>query len=466
MTKSRIGIDKERALAARSLLCMLLLLGLWALAAPIAPVAHAAPFEPVLTNTNPGSPGTSLTPRIQGSEGGIVISVVRTGATGGGPVGRALDPAAPITIYEEDPTCLDAGAVVAAGNVGELESPGIQIPSSVIDPGSITTFYATQGEAADPSDCSAGIKYRHVTAPPGPPALNSVSPVSPANDNLPRLIGSADPEATVSIYADPSCSGAPLATGTGLVFGAPGIQVPVADNSTTTFYANAGWAGLFSGCSSSSVSYQEVSPQELPKENQGGHAPPKEPPAPDPPGKPPVPKLRTLPAGVANNNTPLVTGSARDAARVEIFAEAGCKGAPMAKGSASEFSAGLSVQVIDNVTVTFYGVSVDGGGDRSPCSPDPVVYVEDSNRPLTKITMGPGIKTRKRTAVFRFLDAAGETPGTSFLCKLDRHKWKPCSAPFRAKRLGRKAHTFQVKAEDRAGNREQRPAKRRFKVIR
>jgi hypothetical protein len=243
--------------------------------------------------------------------------------------------------------------------------------------------------------------------------------------------------------------------------------VPVPDNSTTTFHASAALAGISSGCASDSVSYQEVTPpQEPPKEEPGGNDPSKEPTAPNPPGKPPAPKLRTLPAGVANYNTPLVTGSAASAAKVEIFAEAGCKGAPVAKGTAAEFVAGLRVQVIDNVTVTFYGIAVDGGGDRSPCSPDPAVYVEDSNRPLTRITMGPGVKTRKRTAVFRFLDTAGETPGTTFLCKLDRRKWKPCAAPFRAKRLSRSAHTFQVKAEDLAGNQEQRAAKRRFKVIR
>ncbi len=97
---------------------------------------------------------------------------------------------------------------------------------------------------------------------------------------------------------------------------------------------------------------------------------------------------------------------------------------------------------VDNATVTFYGVSIDGGNDRSPCSPDPAVYVEDSTTPLTRITMGPGVKTRKRTAVFRFLDSAGETPGTTFLCKLDRRKWRACAAPFRAKRLSRRAHTL------------------------
>jgi hypothetical protein len=457
---------------ARPSVCVLVLLGLLALGVLVAPVAQAAPFKPVLTGTNPGSPGASLTPRIQGQEGGIISSVVHTSATGGGAVGMALDPDATITLYEGDPTCLDAGAIVAVGTVEELEDTGILVPNGIIAADSVTTFYATQTDASGTSGCSTGVKYRQVTTPPAPPTLDSVTPPSPANDNFPHLIGTADPEATVSIYFSATCSGTPLETGTGAAFSGGGIQVPVPDNSTTTFYADATLAGISSACASSSISYQEVTPkQEPPPENPGekdpgGKAPAKEPPAPDVPGKPPAPKLRTLPTDTANNNTPLVTGSAPGAAKVEIFAEAGCKGAALVKGSASEFSAGLPVQVVDNATITFYGVSIDGGNDRSLCSSTPAVYVEDSTRPLTRITMGPGVKTRKRTAVFRFLDSAGETSGTTFLCKLDRRKWRACATPFRAKRLSRKAHVFQVKAVDLAGNREERPAKRRFKVVR
>ncbi len=477
MTVSRISIVEGRAVLARPSPCLLCVLILFALGTLAAPLAQAAPPKPLLTGTKPASPGASLTPRVQGLAGEIIISVVRTSERGDGPRGMAIDPNNTITIYAGDPTCLDPGALVAEGTAGVLEGAGILIPSGVVTPDSTTTFYATQTDGTGTSACSAGIKYRQVTAPPEPPSLDAVTPPSPANDNFPRLIGTGDPEATVSIYANATCSGAPLATGTGAAFGGSGIQVQVGDNSTTTFYAEAALAGISSDCSSSSIAYQEVTPkQEPPAEpppgggGGEGDADSKGPgvrlPAPNPPGKPPAPTLRTVPGGIANNNPPLVTGSAPGAAKVEIYAEAGCKGAPLAKGSAAEFSAGLRVQVIDNVTITFYGVSVDGGGDRSPCSRDPAIYVEDSNRPVTRITMGPGVKTRKRTAVFRFLDSAGETPGTSFRCKLDRRKWRPCSAPFRAKRLGRRMHTFQVKAEDLAGNREQRPAKRRFKVIR
>jgi hypothetical protein len=455
---------------ARSSLSVLVLLGITGIWALLAAPAQAAPFKPVLTGTDPASPATSLTPRVQGREGGLITSIVRTSVSGNGAVGRALNPDAAITIYEGDPTCLNPGAVVEEGTVGDLEGAGIQIPDGVIATNSITTFYATQTDGNGTSGCSEGLKYRQVTAAPDPPVLGSVSPASPANDNFPRLIGSADPEAIISIFSGATCADEPLGAGPGAAFAGSGIQVSVLDNTITIFSARATLAGLPSACSSSSISYQEVTPKQDPPPTDPGAKDPggkaKEPPAPDVPGKPPAPRLRTLPANAANNNTPLVTGSAPGAGRVEIFAESGCKGTPLTKGSATEFSAGLPVQVADNSTTAFYGVSIDGGNDRSLCSSSPAVYIEDSTKPLTRITMGPGVKTRKRTAVFRFLDSAGETPGTTFLCKLDRRKWRACAPPFRAKRLTRRAHLFRVKAVDAAGNREEKPAKRRFKVVR
>jgi hypothetical protein len=459
---------ERRAILARLSLCLLVLLMLLVLGEMAAPSAQAAPAKPVLTETNPASPGASLRPRIRGRAEEVIISVVRMSAAAGGPVGRAIDPNNTITVYVGDPTCLDAGAVVAVGTAGELEGTGILVAEGVVTPDSVTTFYANQTDATGTSGCSAGIAYRQVTTPPEPPALGSVTPSSPANDNFPHLIGTADPEATISVYPNATCSGAALATGSGAALAGDGIQVPVPDNSTTVFYAAAALAGITSACSSSSISYQEVTPSAAPPGGQspGGKGPTGGSQAVDVPGKPPAPKLRTIPGGTANDNTPLVTGDAPGAGRVEIFANASCKGSVLVKGSASEFDAGLPVQVIDDVTVAFYGVSVDGGGDRSVCSSSPVVYIEDSLQPRTRITMGPGVKTRKRTAVFRFLDSAGEAPGTTFLCRIDRRKWRPCTAPFRAKRLSRSAHLFRVKAVDPAGNREQKPAKRRFKVVR
>jgi hypothetical protein len=465
-----VNIAEGRAgLSPPSLRLFLLSAVLLAIAAVAVPAAaQAAPSAPRLTGTNPVSPGASLTPLIQGRADEVIISVIRmTVAVGaplgvasgaGAPIAMAVDPNDTITVYAEDPTCSDAGAIAAVGTAGELEGAGIQVS---VEPDSTTTFYATREDATGTSACSGqSAAYRQVSAPPAVPVLESVNPASPANDNSPHLIGSADAEATVSIYPNPSCTGLPIATGTGAAFGAGGIQVSVADNSETTFRATATLGGFASACSSSSISYREATPPPPPSEPGGGSSAPG-----SSSGSPPAPPLlRTIPGGRANDDTPLVAGTAPGATSVEIFDNPGCNGAPVAKGSAGQLASGLPVRVADNTTTSFAGVAIGGGG-QSACSA-PVVYVEDSTPPHTRITMGPGAKTRRRSAILRFTDTSGDEPGTAFLCKVDRGKWRACGSPLRLRRLKLRSHTVRVKAIDPAGNEEGTGAKRRFKVIR
>jgi hypothetical protein len=378
----------------------------------------------------------------------------------------AFEPGAVVTIYAGDPTCLSPAAIKAEGSVEELEGLGILV---TVGAGSTTTFYATIRDSTGTSPCSTeNVTYRQVNGPPNAPVFNAVTPASPADDNLPHLIGSADGESTVTVYPNATCSGQPLGSGSAATFASPGIQVPVADNSTTTFFAKAAWGGFSSPCSTSSIDYQELTP-----------ASPSSPPLPPPPasgggggsaGTPPdanppaPPHLRATPAGRANDNTPLISGSAPGAASVRIFGGPSCDGAAVAKGSAAQFAAGLEVQVADNTAVAFSAISVGAGGGRSLCSA-PVYYVEDSTIPHTRITMGPASKTRKRSAVFRFTDASEEAPGTTFLCKVDRAKWRQCSSPLHLRRLHVKRYVLRVKATDLAGNVETRAATRRFRVV-
>ena len=92
------------------------------------------------------------------------------------------------------------------------------------------------------------------------------------------------------------------------------------------------------------------------------------------------------------------------------------------------------MQVADNTVTTFYAASIDGGHDRSPCSEEPATYVEDSIAPHTRITSGPGARTRHRNVVFRFGDIAEET-GTRFYCRLDKRRWTYCNTPLRLRHL-------------------------------
>jgi hypothetical protein len=469
---TRVDMDAQSSRVATTIrsagaLCGVTALGLLGALMAASP-ALAQPLAPVLGGTHPDSPGLSTTPRIFGRAGGVGTSGLGLRALA---LRAGVDPNSTVMIYA-DPSC--SGTSVASGPLGEFEGPGIEVS---VSPSSSTDFYATLTDSAEPgspSGCSSPLTYRQVTGPPTVPTVTAVSPSSPADDNFPLVFGNAEADATITLYGDPACEGAVLGAGTGKAFSTEGIQAPVSDNSDTTFYAMASWAGLYSDCSSTSAGYRELTP---PGDSGGGggggsgngeqSVPPTVTPAVtvDPPGRPPAPKLRTTPENTGNDATPLIVGKAPAAAFVKVFAERECRGPVLAQGSVADLAAGLEVQVPENATTSLYGMSIDGGGDRSPCTADPLVYVEDSLAPETRITAGPAAKTQRPTAVFRFADTV-EDLGVSFSCRLDRGRWRLCQSPLKLKGLGYRRHTLRVKATDAAGNFEGSPAKRSFQVLR
>jgi hypothetical protein len=346
----------------------------------MAPLAHAEkPLAPKITATNPTSseaaPASSVAPRVSGEaepEGGIIISVVnpltREGARTAGGVGQPTQhPGYEIEIYAL-PEC--QGVLVASGRADAFEEAGLTVSVSENAETKLSARQVDPSDPTHPSECSSPFPYWEGNLPKkeGPPSGGG---------------GGSDP---------PSVS-------------------PSAP------------AGTF---------------------------------------KPEAPRLHMSPGARANDNDPRVAGSAPGAVSVLIFASSNCAGSPVAKAAAGQLAAGIPVHVADDTTTAFSAVSV--GGQRSTCS-EPVTYVEDSTAPVTRITMGPGVKTRKREAVLRFADVSDDPPGTSFLCKVDRAKWKSCSSPFHLRHLRRSSHVFRVRAVDAAGNVETRSAKRRFKVV-
>lgn len=431
-----------------------------------ASAARAALPAPILTGTDPASPGASTTPRIQGQTEEVATKVIRFGTDEGfdGPLTSALEPNNTVKLYTQS-GC--AGPVAGEGTAEQLEDEGVLVNAPVATE-SVTTFFATQENSGEISPCSPqGLPYRQVSSAPGAPSLSSVTPASPADDNFPHLVGSADTEATVSVYATGDCTGGVVASATGATFAAPGIVVSVPDNSETTFSAEATMAGFTSPCSPSAIVYREVTPPPESGGGNGGGIPPAggggttAPPT----SRPAAPRLRTVPGGSANDNTPIVTGNAPGATTVKVFPSPNCTGPVLVRGPAAQLaSPGLPVQVADN-TVTFLSATGASAAGESPCS-DPVLYIEDSTAPHTRITMGPAAKTAKRKAVFRFTDATGDAPGTVFVCKIDKAKWKQCSSPLKMKHLRPRRYVLRVKATDPAGNVELEGAKRSFKVIR
>jgi hypothetical protein len=280
----------------------------------------------------------------------------------------------------------------------------------------------------------------------------------------PIVSGNENPANEIAIFANPSCTGEPLETGTLEELEETGIQVTVPQDAKTTLYAtqsDPNGSDQTSKCPTIGFDYWTSSKPATPP----AEPPPAQPQErPVPTNAPVAPRLRTVPSGRANNNSPRIVGSASGAERVKIFTSVNCSGTPVANVSPGELSAGVVVHVADNSITDFAGVSV-AGGKQSFCSP-PATYIEDSTPPRTRITMGPGSKTRRHKAVFRFADTSEDPLGASFQCKVDNHKWKSCHSPFKLRHLKFHRYVLRVRGTDEIGNAETKPAKRSFKVIR
>jgi hypothetical protein len=74
---------------------------------------------------------------------------------------------------------------------------------------------------------------------PAAPTLTRTNPTSPADNNSPFIIGTAVSGTTVKLYTNATCTGSAVVTGTAAALASPGLQVSVADNTTTSFYAAA-----------------------------------------------------------------------------------------------------------------------------------------------------------------------------------------------------------------------------------
>jgi hypothetical protein len=343
-------------------------------------------------------------------------------------------------------------------------------------------------------------------AGPPKPTLWGTTPASPAISLTPLVQGSSDgitissfpgisrrsaavtfsnPANTIRLFSDAGCT-EQIGIGSAGQLDFNGIEATVKAEATTAIYANQTEGVQVSECSSAPILYTQTNnpPQPPGEESPGGGGsgggdsggsgsnPSGGSPPPSvgggqeatPVAHPGAPKLRLDPNGPANDNAPVLSGSAPGAAAVKVFATPDCSGPVDVKGPPGELASGFDLQVGDNTTSSFSAVSVGSGGAPSACS-SPVVYVEDSTAPLTRITLGPAAKTRNRSPVFRFTDSAGEVTGTQFFCKVDRQKWKPCRTPLKLRKLKLRGHLLRVKATDAAGNVETAGAKRRFKVI-
>jgi len=267
---------------------------------------------------------------------------------------------------------------------------GLTGATAVSESGSHAFFTTDERLTVDDKDGEERDVYQHtatgtllvstgnaVQLGPAPPSQLSTDPASPGTSTTPSIKGVADPGSSIQVYADSSCSGEPLETGTAETLGGSGIQVTVAAGSTTSFWLSAEAEGITSDCAGP-VTYQQSGGTQPPDGESGG----------------------------GSGGTPPLSGG--------------------------------------------------GGVSREPG----IAYL----RPVTRITFGPSFRTLRRKVVFRFTDETGQ-PHTRFLCKLDRRRWRGCRSPFKVAGLDTGTHVFKVKGVNGAGEQEERPAKRRFRVV-
>ena len=397
----------------------------------------AAPVAPSALGTTPASPANNNDPRITGTaEAGSTVNVFATNDCTGGSVasgtaaafgGAGLNPA---DVADNSTTSYTATATDAAGNTSPCSSAISYVEDSAAPsaPSSLGTTPASPANNNDPrvtgtaeagstvnvyatNDCTGGSvasgtaaafggaglnparrrrqldHFLHRDAPPTPPATSraapppiayvedsaapvapsalGTTPASPANNNDPRITGTAEAGSTVNLYATNDCTGGSVASGTAAAFGGAGLNpADVADNTTTSYTAKAtDAAGNQSGCSSA-VAYVEDSA------------------APSAPSS-----LSTTPASPANNNDPRVTGTAEAGSTVNVYATNDCTGGSVASGTAAAFGgAGFDPpNVADNSSTSYTARATDAAGNQSACS-SAAGYVEDSTNPSSTVT--------------------------------------------------------------------------------
>jgi hypothetical protein len=366
------------------------------------------PAAPSALTVSPASPANNNSPAVQGSAAaGSTVNLFTTA------------------------TC--TGSPVSTGTAAAFASPGL---TASVANDTTTTFRATATDTAgNTSGCSSGVTYVEDSTPPAAPTALASSPISPANDNSPKISGTAESGSTAKVYKAPTntdCTAGNLATtGTAAAFAPPGLTVSVADNTTTIFRATAtDVAGNTSACSSTSVTYQENSNILAAPTFTG-----------------------TSPASPANNNLPRILGSAPAGSTVNLYTNAACTVGPVGTDTAANFaSPGITVAVGDNVTTTFYATATNV--NTSACSSSSVTYVEDSIPPAASIDSGTSGLTNDATPTFTF----SSEPGATFQCSVDNGApaFGACSGPGNSHTppaaLPDGTYTFRVRAIDQAGN--------------
>jgi len=311
-----------------------------------------------IVTTNPLSPSTDTQP--------VVIGFT--------------EPGAQVTIY-------DNALCISAVGQGYSDSNGVFSVSVDVSPNQTSILRAVARDLlGNTSDCpSDGFAYTHDSIPPDAPWLTGTIPLSPANQNNPSIIGSAEPGSTVTLYARPTgsgtdCSGTAVGTTTAAGDGTFAISVVVADNTSTQFSAKAtDLVGNTSLCSVHTTVYVEDSQAQ------------------------PLLFTATSPTSPGQSQTPRIIGQAEAGATVELFVvpytSMPCEDGVRFVGTAQEFNTlGIQISVPANEQSYIRGRITDAANNVSACSTTYAIYQHDDIAPPAPTYDNPSpVRTRSST---------------------------------------------------------------------
>ncbi len=313
------------------------------------------PAAPIVTATEPGTPGNDPTPNVKGS--------AEDGST--------------VALYKQV-GC--AGPVVVTGAAATFAATGLT--STAVLSGQLTTFSATATDAAgNVSSCSTTTtSYLLDDDPPTAPTISGTDPVSPSNVGAPVVEGTAEPNADVEVFVGAVCTGAAAATTTADGSGDWSVATPVAANATNSLRARqTDVAGNPSPCSGDFTYVEDSMAPDSPLINS------------------------TLPSSPSQEDEPAVLAEGTPGLVVRIYATP-CTGVPLGTGTAD----GLGDAVIALTSALAEGTNnlradtIDAAGNRSSCSGvfpyvldtmapgDPVLQVTTPASPST--SNAPGIR--------------------------------------------------------------------------
>ena len=257
---------------------------------------------------------------------------------------------------------LDAANFASPNGYGTTDFSGANSLANTFAVSPTGVAYVAGGVGSTFPPPSAGIAS-FTAFGPATPSISGTSPASPANDTTPQLMGTADADTTVSVFANGTCAGSPVVTGSASSFNSSGITVPVPADMTTTLSVSASWDGGISGCSSS-LTYTEDS-------------------------TPPVTTIDSAPSGTISDHSPTVSFHATDAHGPVAFA---CK---IDSGAPTPCSSPAAIGPLADGAHTVTVIATDGVGNVDASPPSASFTVATPPPPAAASTPAPPAKQKK-----------------------------------------------------------------------